>query len=54
MLNLIAIDHAESKAGCKIFCGKGLTLTFISGVGGLGCAAPQKLLGIQFCLVIKS
>ena len=36
------------KAGCKIFCGKGLTLIFISGAGGLGDAAPQKLLGIQF------
>ena len=51
MFNLIAVTRI--KAGCKLFCRKGLTLTFISGAGGLGGAAPQKLLGIQFCLVLK-
>ena len=42
-------NSVHRKAGCKILCGKGLTLIFISRAGGLGGAAPQKLLGIQFC-----
>ena len=54
MLKLIAVGHAEPKLDVrKIFCRKGLTLTFISGAGGLGGAAPQKLLGIHFCLVLN-
>ena len=51
MFNLIAVGHAEPKLDVSR---KGLTLTFISGAGGLGGTAPHKLLGIHFCLVLKS